>query len=240
MMQYYLGGYYLFILKNINFGFQKGQKSYTCSSCINDALFDQWAFTWSTRSYKEERDVKKQFSITGQTFEDIWKWTDYKLDERNIGWCNVFVDTATADEYRQLFFAHLPNVEMVSIYFDVKQQESFMAQCIPEVQYENLQLTGLFEILNQKIPEQINDKEASLGFDLIAIEISGHVHSVQCQDWLELIPKFNLHLNKWGLLDDCEDWQDVLDYLNDDTNGYEPLAWFVVKVNRVIKASAST
>jgi hypothetical protein len=237
MKQYYLGGYYLFVRKAIDFGFQKGQKSYTCSGCINDALFDQWAFSWSTRSYKEEREVKKQFAITGQTFEEIWRWTDTNLSEQKIGWCNVFADSTTADAYRQSFFAHVPEVEMISIYFDETQQVSFMAQCEPQIQHENLRLTGLFEILNQKVSEQANDKETVLGFDLIAVEISGHLHSIHCQDWLELIPKFNLHLNQWGLFDECDDWQGVLDYLNNDTNGYEPLPWFVVKVKRVVTSS---
>jgi hypothetical protein len=127
-----------------------------------------------------------------------------------------------------------------SICFDEEQQARFMAQCRPEVQYENLRLTGLFEILSQKIPEHISDTEVFLGFDLIAVEVSGHLHSVQCQDWLELIPKFNLHLNEWGLLDECENWQQVLDFLNDDTNGYEPLPWFVVKVKRVTAAALSS
>lgn len=234
MKQYYLGGYYLVIRKIIDFGFQKGQKSYTCSSCINDALLDQWAFSWSTRSYKEERKVKKQFAITDQTFADIWKWTDSKYKERRIGWPNVFADLATAEAYRQQYFAHVPDTEIVSIYLDEKQLAAFMAQSKPEVQHENLRHTGLFEILNQKVLDQISDNEVLLGYDLIAVEVSGHLHSVQCQDWLELIPKFDLHLNQWGLFDECEDWQGVLDYLSDDANLYELLPWFVVKVKRVI------
>jgi len=233
MIQYYLGGYYQLVLRDIDFGRQNGKVSYTCSTCINESLFGDWSFSWATRSYKTERKIKKEFNITDQAIESIRNWIDDKLDKKKIGWSSVFADVDTAKAYRQQFFAHLPAVELMAIYFDDRQHKKFSTNCATEVKYGNLSLTGLADILSRKIPEPCNEQELAVGFDLIGVEISGDFHSFQCQDWTDIANSFNLQLNEYGLLNDCEDWQPVLDYLNDDQNGFEPVPWFVVKVKRV-------
>ncbi len=57
--KYYLGGYYLTILRPKTYGDDKGNIIYTCSECVNDQILDIWSFSWTTDNNKHLDEIKK-------------------------------------------------------------------------------------------------------------------------------------------------------------------------------------
>jgi len=72
-----------------------------------------------------------------------------------------------------------------------------------------------------------------IGFDLIGVESGGDFHSFHCHDLAnELREKFGLELNEFGLIREMKNPQDVIDFMNDENNGFEPVPWYLVKVKK--------
>ena len=93
---------------------------------------------------------------------------------------------------------------------------------------------GLRQNLLVKTEETDSPSEILLGYDLIGVEIDGTYHSFYCNNATqELIDRFNLELNENGLFKKIEDWTPVKEYLNDDSNGFEPVPWYVAKTKLV-------
>ena len=59
-------------------------------------------------------------------------------------------------------------------------------------------------------------------------------HTSHCHDVSEeLTIKFGLYLNSYGLFEDTSNWKEVVDYRNDEANGFGPVPWFLAKVKWV-------
>lgn len=144
-----------------------------------------------------------------------------------------FDDIESTEEYRQTFFSHLEDIKTFAIYFDEKEASDILKEFSPKSDNEGE--IGICHLLKLKIEEQATDERESLiGYDLIGIEFGGGFHTFHCHDiGKELSDKFGLTLNSFGLFDDCADWKPVLDYLNDEENGCEPVPWFVAKTKLI-------
>ena len=91
-------------------------------------------------------------------------------------------------------------------------------------------------MLLKQIQEVENEDESLLGFDFVGIEIGGDFHTFHCHDLgNELVQKFGMSLNKYGLFDNSNQFKHVLDYLNNEENGCEPVPWFLAKVKLVTR-----
>ena len=74
---------------------------------------------------------------------------------------------------------------------------------------------------------------------IIGIEISGDFHSFHCHDIsTDLTERFGLTLNEYGLFEGAEDWKPIMDYMNDENNGFEPVPWFVCKTKLINEAES--
>lgn len=229
--KYYLGGYYLIKLKPINFGPDKGSLIYTCSECINDHLLDVWSYKWNRVKDKSLVEAKKKFKIPESQVGEIKDWVDKKRTEKKIGWVNVFFDLETVLEYKSKFFSHLSDVKLFALYFEENDRIDFLKEFKPPP--ENTADIGLRLTLLKELEEQEN--EEFLGFDYIAIEIDGGFHTFHCNiNGKELFDKFGIATNQYGLLDNKTNAKNVLEFLNDEENGCEPLPWFIVKTKLVM------
>jgi hypothetical protein len=229
-MNYYLGGYYLIKLHPITYGMDKGNIVYTCSDCINNNLVNTWSYSWTTQ-YDEQADlVKESLGISKEGITDIRAWVDNKHDENKLGWINVFMDIETALEYKNAFFSHLNDIKLMALYFDEDECNALVKEFKPQL--ESNGDIGLRQTVLKKIAEDQN--EPFLGYDYIGIELAGDFHTFHCHGLAkEFSEKFNLSLNKYGLFENNYNSQLVLDYLNDEDNGYEPVPWFIAKIKLV-------
>lgn len=220
----------------MKFGTAMNKIVLTSSACINDSLVDQWSYTWTTDNNSQINDIKADYNIDDMTVEEIRKWVDNKHNENKLGWIDVFTDITTADEYRKSFFSHLDDLKLFSIYFDETEANAVTKEFKPKTDKEGE--IGLVKMLIKRIEEgENNDNETLVGYDLIGIEYGGSYHTFHCHDIAkELSDKFGLTLNSFGLFDNCNNWKPVLDYLNDEENGCEPVPWFVVKTKLVINS----
>lgn len=231
-MKYYIGAYYLIKLKPVEYGTIKGSKIYTCSRCINDSFFDSWAISWTTTEKKELEETKQTFNLTDKNVEEIQLWADKKLDEEKLGWINTFSDLQTLTEYKEKFFPNNSDFEILSIGFP----ESDLSEAleITKPTESNSGEIGIYSKLKNK--ELDLEKNEFLGYDIIGIEISGAFHSFHCNDLAnELKDKFGLKINEFGLIENSENWNEIMEFMNDQENGFEPVPWFYVKVNRIKK-----
>ena len=203
---------------------------YTCSDCINDHLVNVWAI-WTD----SDEELCEQFKLIPSQIQPIKIWVDNNFNEKKIGW-NVFTNLETALEYKRTFFSHLNDIKMMALYFDKDERADILNKFKPSEEPDGgigLLLTLLNEVEEKEGEEADNDK--FLGFDYIGIGINGSFHSFHCHGMgKELSDKFNLTLNEFGLFDSNINSKQVLDFLNDESNGCEPCPWFIAKIKLVM------
>jgi len=160
---------------------------------------------------------------------------DSLLDNWSYSWSNQNnqnIKDVYHKLYKQTFFSHLDDLLIIGIYFDENESNELIANFKPS--NESQGGIGLYENLSKKIIESESDNEKTIGFDLIGIELSGDFHTFYCHDIRqELIDKFGVTINHYGLIDEQADWRAILDYLNDEETGLEPVPWFTVKVKLI-------
>jgi hypothetical protein len=227
-MTNYFGGYYLLRLKKFDYGRLKDKEVYTCSDCTNDSLINRWSFSWTTKEKDELENIQKDFQIDKATVGNISVWTDKKLESKAVGWVNVFADLQTVKEYRNQFFSHMRDTKIFSLYFSESEALNIIEEFKPK---ENSGSLGIWDNLTKKKDEANDPKEVTIGYDLIGIELSGDFHSFNCHDIAdELVGKFGVAINNYGLIEEQKDWKRLIDYMNDEANGHEPVPWYVCKV----------
>lgn len=227
MTKYYLGGYFLIKPRTIDSEYLKRNKIYTCSTCINDSLVDNWSYSWTTDNNSQINSVLKDYDLELNKISEIRTWVDKEYEDEHIGWQGLFLDLETAKRYKQTFFSHLDDILIMAIYFD----ESEATELLKEFETNKI---GLYQNLKKRIPEDQFVNEKLIGFDLVGIEHSGDFHTFHCHDISnELTNRFNLELNNYGLLNDIENWEPVFNYINDEETGLEPVPWFSVKVKLI-------
>lgn len=230
-MKFYFGGYYLIKLRKANFGSIKNQEIMTCSSCINDTLFDSWSMSWTTPIENQIKDIREELKISEEKQIKIQKWSDKKFEEKKIGWQQVFSDYETIKEYSDKFFTHIKEKEILKILFPENERRDFLTEFAPEKkEYGTL---GIYDNLIEGIIDEETENEEFIGFDLIGVELGGDFHTFHCHDLAnDLKNKFELEINRFGLIEEIKNPQKVINYMNNEGNGFEPVPWYVVKIKR--------
>jgi len=229
---FYLAGYYLMKLKPINFGSQASKRVFTTSDFINDSLLDYWSYSWTTKNNEGIGKIKEELQVDDEKIQAIRSWVDRAFEEKRIGWPNIFFELETVREYSQTFFPHLIEKRISGIYLSESESIDFLSEFDPKkVDYGSI---GLFDGLQKRTPESDSNFEIFIGFDLIGIECSGNYHTFYCHDISkDLAERFGLTINEYGLFEGAEDWKPIMDYMNDEKNGFEPVPWFVCKTKLV-------
>lgn len=231
-MKNYFGGYYLKKMQPLEYGKHLGSLIYSCSDCINDNLLGTWAYSWTTNNDGEIDKIKRQFFINDHKISEIRQWIDKKFEDKKIGWHDLFTNLETLIEYKEKFYSHLTDHAIFALYFNENETNCLLHEFNSNGKLEGE--IGLHQILSEKIVEKELANEKTIGFDLIGVELGGDFHSFHCHDiGKELSDKFELTLNDYGLFEPCDDWSPVIDYLNDEVNGFEPVPWFVVKTKLI-------
>lgn len=229
-MKFYFGGYYLIKPRKVDFGSIKNKKLFTCSTCINNTLIDTWAISWAGSIEHQIKELREDFEISEERQNEIQNWVDKKFEEKRIGWKQVFSDLETIKEYSDNFFSHIKEKEILQILFPESEREDFLTEFAPTK--KELGTLGIYDNLIKKISEDQSDGEF-IGYDLIGVELGGNFHSFHCHDLAnELTSKFGIELNNFGLIKAIENPKEIVDYMNDEENGCEPVPWFLVKVKK--------
>lgn len=131
-------------------------------------------------------------------------------------------------EYKNLFFPK-DRAEILSINFPETETAELLSLFNSEE--SSFQEIGLSNNLKNRIVENENDK--TIGYDLIGIEESGDFHSFHCHNLAtELIEKFGIEINDFGLIKENNQWQEMVTFMNDENNGFASAPWFYVKVKK--------
>lgn len=202
------------------------------SDCINKSLLGSWSYSWITQNNAQIEKIIHEYRINDETVPALRKWVDKAFDEHRVGWINLFREVTDARDYKHQFFTQLPDVFIAAIYFSASESEALQQEFKPSD--IGTGAIGLCDTLNQGIAENELSTEMFIGFDIIGVEMDGSFHSFYCHDIsAELVERFDLQINEYGLFEDSKNWQPVLDYMNDEQNGFEPVHWFICKVKLV-------
>lgn len=228
-MDYYKAGYYLIKTRPISFGNFKDKQVLTCSSCINDSLLDTFSRPWTIHK-NEKEDAIKDFGIDYQTIDLIHSWTDKMDTENKIGYPGLFYSIDSAKEYRDRFFSHLKNVSIYGLYLPEVEMENLIKEFEP--QGEKMGEIGLRYNLRKR--ELDNDYGKLIGFDLIGIESGGDFHTFHCHDlYGDLKRDLEIEINEYGLINSDSKWEELVDYMNDENKGFEPVPWYFTKIRLI-------
>jgi hypothetical protein len=238
-MKFYFGGYYLIKPRKADFGSIKNKEFLTCSSCINDTLIDTWAISWARPIEHQIKELREDYEISEERQIEIQNWADKKLEEKRIGWHQVFSDLETINEYSNKFFSHIKEKEILQILFPEDEREDFLTEFAPtKKEYGTL---GIYDNLKKIIVERESKEEEFIGYDLIGVELGGDFHTFHCHDLAdELTSKFGIELNEFGLIQEIENQKEIIDFMNDKENGHEPVPWYLVKVKKEKKPAGNT
>lgn len=228
-MDYYLAGYYLIKLRQLDFRSFSSKFIYCCSTCINDSLLDSFSRSWTFNSdYLQQ--VKDYLKIDLTKINQIQEWVEKKDLEGRTGYLNIFYDIAAAKEYRDRFFSNLENIKIFALYFPCSESEDIIKEF--ELQNSSQVEFGIVHILKNK-KKAIGDANI-IGYDLIGIELDGNFHSFHCHDlYSDLNRQFGVQLNKYGLLDSDLNWEKLINYMNDEKNGCEPVPWYFAQIRLI-------
>ncbi|SFR09841.1 hypothetical protein SAMN04487773_2666 [Enterobacter sp. kpr-6] len=244
MGNYYLGGYLLLHCLPGNYPDSPldGKPLLTCSTCFNDSLLDDWSYCWSGFDKNDPYDawvtirehLASAYSLDDITWERLSGWVNEKYETGNVGWPALFMDAATAIEYKQTFFPQLNDCYLLALYIDGNDAQRFIDSWRPQNDMEGM--PGIYRKLSAFQPEQALSDEKLLGYDIGGLDIDGGFHTSHCHSSLhdELCQRFALTLNSHGLYDALDDWQPVVDYMNNDKTVCEPVPWGIVKIKQVI------
>jgi hypothetical protein len=232
-MTYYQGAFYFMKLHEANFGSIKNTRIYTCSTCINDSYFDSWSITWSALNNSDNiKEAKEDFNLTNIQITAIQTWADQKFEEKKIGWISTFSDYEVLSEYKNKFFNNIKDYLILSINFPESEKNDLLEEF--SIKGKGIGAIGLWENLDRSNPEVTDESEVEIGFDLIGVELSGDFHTFHCHDLSDqLIQKFNIEINRYGLIASEDNWEQMVEYMNDEENGFEPVPWFFVKVKLI-------
>ncbi len=228
-MDYYKAGYYLIKTRPIEFGTFTDKTILTCSSCINDSLMDTFARPWTIQK-DEKEDIVKNFNIDYDTIKHIHSWTDKMDIENEIGFPDLFYSIDSARQYRDSFFSHLKECMIIGIYLPQTEMDNLIKEFEP--QGEKMGEIGLRYRLRKKEIE--NDNGKLIGYDMIGIESGGGFHTFHCHDlYNDLKRDLEIEINENGLINSDSKWNELVDYMNDDDKGFEPVPWYFAKVKLI-------
>lgn len=233
-MKKYIGGYFLIKPRKATYGSFNGKTISTCSSCINDTLYDSWAISWTEPIDHQIETLRTELEISEEKQKEIQKWADHKFEEELIGWLEVFQDLITVTEYLNLFFSHIEKKEIMKVVFSENEANAFLEEFKPTHEKEGV--AGMYQNLMMKTENVIDEgNEDFLGYDLIGVEYGGAgFHTFHCHDLAnDLTDKFGLAINEKGLIEFVENETELVDYMNDEENGFEPVPWFLVEVYKI-------
>lgn len=231
-MDFFLGGYYLLKPKPLSFGSRTAKTVLTASECINDNLIGFWAYPWDKKARKDSAQAQEVFGLDRAGVDSIRQWVAEKTAANLIGWESVFFNKQTALEYKEKFFSHIDEVVLLAIYFNEDQRAEVVTEFRPES--DEFGEIGVYKSLMRRMLEADAQGEDLIGFDLIGMEVNSGFHSFHCHDMAnDLISKFDLVLNQFGLFDEPNSWNAILNYMNDEDTGCEPVPWYVTKVKAV-------
>lgn len=227
-MDYFKAGYYLIKTRPIDFGNFKDKQVLTCSSCINDSLLDTFSRPWTIYENDKEDAIKK-FDVDYQTIDLIHSWTDKMDAENKIGYPDLFYCIDSAKEYRDNFFPHLKNVLIFGLYLPRAEMENLIQDFEPQ---DKMGEIGIRYNLRKR--ELDNDHGKLVGFDLIGIESGGDFHTFHCHDlYGDLKRDLKVEVNEFGLIDSDSKWEEIIDYMNDENKGFEPVPWYFAKIKLI-------
>ncbi|MEO3989955.1 hypothetical protein [Pseudocitrobacter cyperus] len=243
MMDYYLGGYLLLRCLPVNHLHPQldGKPLLTCSTCFNESLLNAWSYGWGIDVKDTLYDasttlfdhLESAFGLDDIARENIRIWVNEKFDQELIGWCGVFMSAATAIEYKKQFFQHAQNCYLFGLYFNDSDARRFIAHWQPKSERDGL--LGIPQKLMLRQPENDDINEQFLGYDIVGLDIGGEFHTSHCHGLHnDLHRRFGLTLNEHGLYNNVPDWQPVVDYMNDEATGSEPVPWGIAKIKQVI------
>lgn len=241
-MDYFFGGYLLLRLPLLNWEQHpfSGKKLWTCSTCFNESLIDSWSYSWccvnETTPYDANTTlldhVRATYALDDEELSQLQSWCDDKFNEDKIGWPNLFVNLNTALEYHRIYLKQAPNCYLFALYFDEDSATRFITHHQP-MGSQGGEL-GVCQILRGRQREQPNNHEQLLGYDVVGLELSGEFHSFHCHNMADdLSQRFNLTINQYGLFDPIENWQPVINYMNEDSTACEPAPWGIAKIKQI-------
>ena len=232
-MDHFTGGYYL-MLPNQHHGPATDYKLLTCSTCYNDSVLGTWAIPWVKPDSLQLQEVVRKLKITQELIKEIQDWVGNKIEQQRIGWPEVFLDLATVEEFSDKYFAHLPDREILQIVFPAVERAAFMKAFAPTTKSDGA--LGIYDVLSREEIEVPDENWVTVGYDLIGVEISGDFHTFHCHKLAEEFKRlYNLELNEFGLMKELYNRNDLVAFMKDESNGFEPVPWFAVKVKRKVK-----
>lgn len=236
-MKKYIGGYFLIKPRKANCGSLKGKTISTCSSCINDSLYDSWAISWTEPIDHQIETLRTELEISEEKQKEIQKWVDQRFEEERVGWLEVFQDLETVTEYSNSFFSHIDEKEIMKVIFPENEANAFLEEFKPRNEKEGV--AGIYQnLIMQTENTSDNSEDEFLGYDLIGVEYGGAgFHTFHCHDLTnDLTDKFGLKVNEKGLIESVVNEKELVDYMNDEENGFEPVPWFLVEIFKIKKA----
>ncbi|WP_289056126.1 hypothetical protein [Carboxylicivirga marina] len=190
---------------------------------------DTFARPWTIQK-DEKEDIVKNFNIDYDTIKHIHSWTDKMDIENEIGFPDLFYSIDSARQYRDSFFSHLKECMIIGIYLPQTEMDNLIKEFEP--QGEKMGEIGLRYRLRKKEIE--NDNGKLIGYDMIGIESGGGFHTFHCHDlYNDLKRDLEIEINENGLINSDSKWNELVDYMNDDDKGFEPVPWYFAKVKLI-------
>jgi len=201
----------------------------TVSTCIVESYPDSWALPWVETTPDEVRQVLESLSLDESGFADLRSWVERAIEERALGWPNVFFTLAAAAEFKSRFLRALQGVRLLglSIANDVAA-EFVREQCPPE----GHDGSGVWTKISGSVRSTLHSSSRLLGFDVLGAEQDGSFHTIACNGLeQQLSEALGIPFNASGLIPDYSSAVAACEFMNREDVGAEPIAWYPFRVD---------
>ncbi|OON66861.1 hypothetical protein B0919_21110 [Hymenobacter sp. CRA2] len=165
----------------------------------------------------------KNFKPDATALAALHSWTEQEYEQSNYGYPGFFTSLAKALEFKKLFLASLPQVQLLGLFLD----ENFYPAALEQTQAYPSVALDLHRLLQRRLPEP--DAGSVIGYDLLGLlDLGGFEpfsYHVLEQEYHQ---HFGITLNEYGLFLNQADCQRVTAYT--DQIADEPATWFPFKV----------
>jgi hypothetical protein len=197
----------------------------TVSPCLANVAPDCWAIEWSKTPEAERLACAAEFGIDARDLPNAIRWATDHFDAGGFLWPNMFLDAATAREFRRRFVR--VTVRLLQIALPEDMLEPFLALTAPPPQqpgYAPVGAVGVHQALSHR--SVLANTGESRGFEVLGFDGAAGFDSFRCnaldKDFQRL---FGINFNQWGLIDDATEARRCAEYANGPEVSTCAVAW---------------
>lgn len=192
----------------------------TLSHCLTSMIPDNWALKLGGVSRRDRMCGAEKCGISRDTAKQLTRWSMGQLRAGNLGFPNVCMNLAMAQQCREMFLDGRTDWSLVGVGLPTRHVPTFLEYEKPG---RGVGVPGVYSMLSRQLA--LEPDGVCLGYEILGFECAGF-HTWYCNRLeAEICSACKCHPNSYGLLDTLESAEKGAEYASRDDVKADPLLW---------------